>query len=109
MKLRKIFNLIMTVGLFLAYTTTVFAQEAHGSSVTEGRGLITLGASFAMAIVGLGVGLGQGRAVSAAMESIGRNPAAAGKLQLPLILGLVFMEVVAILSFVIALEGLKGA
>jgi F-type H+-transporting ATPase subunit c len=39
---------------------------------------------------------------AAAMESIGRNPNAADRIQLPMILGLAFIEALALYAFVIA-------
>ena len=62
---------------------------------------MAIGKAIAISLAALGAGLGQGRAVASAMEGIGRNPAAAGKLFVPMILGLVFMESLVILSFVI--------
>jgi F-type H+-transporting ATPase subunit c len=74
----------------------------------DGRGIgAGIGAGLAIGLAALGGGFGQGKLVSAGLESIGRNPAASGKLFTPLILGLVFVEALVILSFVIAIQ-LKG-
>ena len=75
-----------------------FAESAGGSD-----GLSRLASALAIGVAALGGTLGQARAVSAGLDAIGRNPSAAGKLQTPLIIGLVFMESLVILSFVIAL------
>ena len=80
------------------------AQEAAGNNSTDGY--IALAA-------GLGIGiaaLGQGRAVAAAMESIGRNPNSADRIQTPMILGLALIEALAIYALVIAflLQGKIG-
>ena len=63
--------------------------------------------SLAMAIA-LGVGavgpaLGIGMIASKAMEAIGRNPDASGKIQTNMILGLAFAEAIAIYALVVAL------
>ena len=50
----------------------------------------------------LGTALGQGRATAAAMESIGRNPNSADKIQTPLIIGLALMEALTLYALVIA-------
>ena len=50
-----------------------------------------------------GAALGQGRVGAAAMESIGRNPNAADKLFLPLVLTLALLEALALYGFVIAI------
>ena len=44
----------------------------------------------------------QGRAVAAAMESIGRNPNSADRIQTPMIIGIAFIEALAIYALVIA-------
>lgn len=62
--------------------------------------------SIAMAIAAgvgvLGPGLGIGILVSKALEAIGRNPEAAPKIQSTMILGVVFVEALAIFALVVA-------
>jgi F-type H+-transporting ATPase subunit c len=69
---------------------------------TAGQGYIALAAGLAIAIAAVGAALGQGRAVAAAMESIGRNPNAADRIQTPMIIGIAFIEALAIYALVIA-------
>jgi F-type H+-transporting ATPase subunit c len=61
---------------------------------------------FGMAIaIGLGVlgpGLGIGMIVAKALESIGRNPEATGKLQATMFIGIAFTEALAIFALVVA-------
>jgi F-type H+-transporting ATPase subunit c len=85
--------------VFLAGPGMALAQE--GAADTS-KGLIALGAGLAVGIAGFGAALGQGRAVAAAMESIGRNPNAADRIQLPMIIGIAFMEALAIYALIIA-------
>ena len=66
------------------------------------RGVIALAAGLGLGIAAVGAALGQGRAVAAAMESIGRNPNAADRIQTPMIIGIAFMEALAIYALVIA-------
>lgn len=84
------------------------AQEHAASG--GGDGMIALGAGIAIGVAAIGPGLGQGRAVAAAMESIGRNPNAADKVFTPLVLGLAFMEALAIYGLLIGflLQGKIG-
>ncbi len=62
--------------------------------------------AIAMAIaasVGVfGPALGIGILVARALEAIGRNPEAAGKIQSTMILGIVFVEALAIFALVVA-------
>ncbi|HLN25422.1 MAG TPA: F0F1 ATP synthase subunit C [Patescibacteria group bacterium] len=62
-----------------------------------------LGAAFAVAIGSIGPGLGEGRAVAAAMDAIARQPDAAGTLSRTLFVGLAMIETMAIYCLVIAL------
>jgi len=78
------------------------AAEAAGAADSSAKAMIALAAGFAIGIGALGAALGQGRMAAAAMESIGRNPNAADKIQLPMILGLAFIEALALYAFVIA-------
>ncbi len=54
-----------------------------------------------IAIGGLGPALGIGKLVAKAMEAIGRNPEAAGKVFVPMLLGAAFAEAIAIYALVV--------
>lgn len=62
-----------------------------------------LATAIAIAVGGLGPGLGIGILAAKAMEAIGRNPEAAGKIQTPLLIAMGFAEAIAIYALVIAL------
>jgi F-type H+-transporting ATPase subunit c len=62
---------------------------------------IALGIGIGLGFAGLGVGIGQGIAVNGALNGIARQPEAGGQISAQMLLGLVFMELVFILSFVI--------
>lgn len=62
--------------------------------------------SIAMAIAAgvgvLGPGIGLGILISKALEAIGRNPEAAGKVQATMFIGIAFTEALAIFALVVA-------
>lgn len=62
-----------------------------------------LAAGLCMGIGSLGSALGEGRAVSAALEGMARQPEAASTLRTNMILGCAITETTGIYSFVIAL------
>jgi F-type H+-transporting ATPase subunit c len=62
-----------------------------------------LGAALAVGLGSIGPGLGEGRAVAAAMDAIARQPEAAGTLTRTLFVGLAMIETMAIYCLVIAL------
>jgi F-type H+-transporting ATPase subunit c len=64
---------------------------------------IEFAVAFVMGVGAIGPGLGIGILAGKAVEAIGRNPEAAGKIQTNMILGLAFAEAVAIYALVVAL------
>lgn len=62
---------------------------------------IAIGIGFAVGLAGLGVGIGQGIAVNGGLNGIARQPEAHKQIQGSMLLGLVFMELVFLLSFVL--------
>ena len=99
MRTRWMAPLLTTLGVAFAHTP---AFAAEGGAMGDSKGLIAVGAGIAIGVAAVGAGLGQGRAVAAAMESIGRNPNAADRIQTPMIIGIAFMEALAIYALVIA-------
>ena len=61
-----------------------------------------LAKALAMGLGSIGPAIGIGMIGSKAMESIGRNPEAAGKILVPMLLAAAFAEAVAIYALVIA-------
>lgn len=61
-----------------------------------------IGAGIAIGAGAIGPGIGLGILVSKAIEAVGRNPEAVGKIQPLMILGLAFTEAIAIYALVIA-------
>ena len=62
-----------------------------------------LAAGIAIGIGAIGPGLGIGFIGRGAMESIGRNPEAAGTIQTQMILGMALAEAIAIYALIIAI------
>jgi len=64
--------------------------------------IAVLAKAFAIAIGGIAPAIAIGKIGSKAMESIGRNPEAAGKILVPMLLAAAFAEAIAIYALVIA-------
>ena len=62
--------------------------------------LFALGLPLALGIAALGSGLGLGRAIGSAMEAMGRQPEAIGRIQTAMIIGAAFIEALTIYVFV---------
>ena len=97
--MKNCFNIVAIAILAQLVPAMAFAQEAHSDG---GKGYGLIGAGVAMGLATIGGTLSQGRAVSASLESIGRNPGAAGSLFVPMLLGLAFIESLVVIAFVIA-------
>lgn len=65
-------------------------------------GLVAIGAGIAV-LTGAGAGIGMGIATSKAVEAVGRQPEASGKVNSILMLGLALTESTAIYGFVTSL------
>lgn len=80
------------------------AEEAPPSPETPSlKVALAVASGIAIAIAAFGGAFAQGRAVTAAMEGISRNPEAQPRMFVLLILGLAFIESLVIYAFVISL------
>ena len=98
----------MIIAAITLLASTSFAQEAavvaETVTVNSDRGLVAIAAALAIAISVLGGAIAQGKTASTALEGIARNPAASGKLLIPMILGLALIESLVIYALIIALR-----
>lgn len=84
--------------------TSAFAQEGGaGVAFADRDKWIAIAAGLGIAVAAFGGALGQGRAASAALDGIARNPGAADKLFTPMILGLALIESLVIYSLIISI------
>jgi F-type H+-transporting ATPase subunit c len=101
--------LCMLIVIALALLGPVVALAAEQPAGTEAglpaevKMAIAIGAGIGIGIAAFGGALGQGRGLAAALEGIARNPAAAGKIFGPMIIGLAMIESLVIYAFVIAI------
>jgi F-type H+-transporting ATPase subunit c len=99
-------RVLYLAALFVTVIAAEVAMAAEGAAAagdSPARVAIAISAGVAVAIAAFGAALGQGRVGAAAMESIGRNPNAADRLFLPLVLTLALLEALALYGFVIAI------
>ena len=61
-----------------------------------------LAKAFAIGVGAIGPAIGVGLIGMKAMEGIGRNPEAAGKIFVPMLLGMAFAEAIAIYALVVS-------
>ena len=102
--MRKYLWMLATTFVAMFAHTIVWAQE-HAAEAASGGSMnpaLAIAAGFGIAIASFGGALGQGRAATAALEGIARNPGAAGKIQTPMIIALALIESLVIYALVIA-------
>jgi F-type H+-transporting ATPase subunit c len=91
-------RIFMLMFALLAFSAPIFAQ---GTTTGNGGGGFVLPVAFAMAIASGLCGLAQGRALASGAEAIARNPGAGNVIRGLLILGLAFIESLALFTLVI--------
>jgi F-type H+-transporting ATPase subunit c len=100
--MKKLVVVLLLLALACVVAPAAFAQDA-GAKVEGGHlALLGIAAGIGMGLAAFGGALGQGRVASAACEGMARNPGAAGAIRAAMILGLVFVETLSLLTFVIA-------
>ena len=96
-KLRMLFYAM--VGIMMT-AVTAFAQDAADNDASVNK-YKALAAGFGFAIAaGLGA-LGQSRIAASAVEGAARNPGAAGRIQIMMIIGLALIESLVLFALVI--------
>lgn len=96
-------TLLITLSALIMLSAASVAMAADGSGPSTGFGLAILGMAIGMGVAAFGCGLAQGNAVKSACEGIARNPDASGKISSTLILGLAFIESLAIYALLVDL------
>src|SRR5579875_2392220 len=97
--MRKLQYLFMSLAAMLI-ASPAFAQAA-GGNYSPAAQWVPLAAGLGMALAAGLCGIGQGRATASATEALARNPGARPGIFVFLILGLAFIESLALFTFVI--------
>ncbi|NJB68152.1 F-type H+-transporting ATPase subunit c [Desulfobaculum xiamenense] len=95
--MRKALLTVLNTVALVAVASVAFAADAEVATAS------VWASAIGMAIAAAGCGLGQGMGLKAACEGTARNPEASGKITVTLILGLAFVESLAIYALVVNL------
>ena len=98
--MRKCVLLLMVMATVTLFVGPVFAQEEAAAPATS---LEIHWLAIAMGIAAAGCGIAQSRAVAGGCEGVSRNPGAVDTIRFFIILGLAFIEFLALLTFVVIL------
>ncbi|HEY2973993.1 MAG TPA: ATP synthase F0 subunit C [Pyrinomonadaceae bacterium] len=100
--MRKLNMLFMVVVGMLMSAMTVFAQAGQpAESAVNYKGYVAIAAGIGFAIAVFGGALGQSRIGAAACEGAARNPGAAAKIQVMMILGLALIESLVLFALLV--------
>ena len=92
-------KLLLVLAMLLLACSVLSAQTP--GNPTPGGHWVPISAAFAMAIASSLCGLAQGKAVASAVEGMARNPGAAKAIQLAMLIGLAFIESLALYTLLI--------
>jgi len=101
--MKKLAVVLMLLAVVALLAPAAFAQEAGAKGGSGHTGLLAIAAGLGMGLAAFGGAFGQGRGSAAACEGMARNPGAGGAIRAAMILGLVFVETLSLLTFVIAI------
>ncbi len=99
----RIMSYVLMALAVMCFAVPALAQSTGAAAATGGSTVnwIAIAAGFSMAIASAGCGIGQGKTAASAAEALARNPAARPGITFALILGLAFIESLALYTFVI--------
>ena len=102
--MKKLFSILLLLGVFTVFFcgAAMAAEEAKGLD-SQVKAMIALASGIGIGIAAFGGALGQGKAIASALDGIGRNPGASGKIFTPMIIGLAMIESLVIYSLVVSL------
>lgn len=98
--MKKSVMILSAITAVVLFAPAVFAQEAAGAGLS-GKGTLAIAAAFGMALAAFGGALGQSRVAASACEGMARNPGASANIRTAMILGLVFIETLALFTLAI--------
>jgi F-type H+-transporting ATPase subunit c len=101
-KVKRLSGVLLLFVVLGALASPVFAQAAAENKPPEHVAVwIVIASGFSMAIAAAACGIAQSRVAAAACEGMARNPSAAGAIRTAMILGLVFIETLALFTLAI--------
>ena len=96
---------LLTVGALLSMATIAFAEtnpQVAAAGLNVFYGIVTA-CGFGIGIAAFGTGIAQGLGLKSACEGVARNPEAAPKIQVIMLIGLAMIESLCIYALVICL------
>jgi F-type H+-transporting ATPase subunit c len=99
--MKKAATILAVLVAVLILAPGVFAQGTTTAPAAGGTNWLAISGAFGMALAAAGCGYAQSKIGSSACEGMARNPGAADAIRGSMILGLVFVETLALFTLVI--------
>jgi F-type H+-transporting ATPase subunit c len=100
--MKKAATILAVLVVVLILAPGLFAQtDAGAAAAAKGTNWLAISGAFGMALAAAGCGYAQSKIGSSACEGMARNPGAADAIRGSMILGLVFVETLALFTLVI--------
>jgi F-type H+-transporting ATPase subunit c len=90
----------LMLAALLLLASSLLSAQTPGFNAAGGH-WVPISAAFGMAIASSLCGLAQGKAIASAVEGMARNPGAAKAIQLAMLIGLAFIESLALYTLLI--------
>ena len=94
-------KLLLSLAAMMVLASPMFAQGGAPAGAADNHYWIWIASGFSMAFASGLCGLAQSKVAAAACEGMGRNPGASDSIRLALILGLAFIESLALYTLLI--------
>lgn len=99
---RRLVHLPSLMAALFVGMPAALADEGQAATASHhGFGAAAIAVALGIGLAALGGTFGQSRAAAAALEGIARNPGAADKVFVPMILGLAFIESLVLFAWVL--------
>ena len=98
----KVFTVLTCLVLVVSMGGLAFADtSAPAAAEGTATNLVGFGLALGLAIAAFGGALGQGKAISTAVDAVARQPEAGGRIQTMMLIGVVFIETLVIYMLLI--------
>ena len=102
-KLHRVYcGLFVSLVCVFAPAIAMAAETVQSDNEFSVKMYLALASGFGIALAAFGGAIAQGKAATAALEGIARNPGASGKILTPMILALALIESLVIYTLIIA-------
>ena len=95
--------IVLWLGFLFISSSVIASEKEKGENNSLAKFGLAIGSGIGIGLAAFGGGLGQGRIGGSAVEGIARNPGAADRIFVPMIIALALVESLVLYTFIIAI------